>query len=167
MSADVRSIAELRDWHANLVTFRSSLLEALSSIEMEVRRAYEWLSEMIATWQRRLRDCEDEVVRCKAELSQRKFPMWDGRMPDTTVQEEALRRAKAKLEYCDDQIHRCRAWMGKLPKLVEETYEGPARRLTNALEIDLPNGLTLLARRIAALEEYANLRADFAPPPSE
>jgi hypothetical protein len=92
--------------------------------------------------------------------------MWDGRMPDTTVQEENLRKAKAKLQYCEDQVAKCRKWLAKLPKMIEETYEGSARRLQNALEIDLPNGMSLLNRRITALEEYADLRADYAPPPS-
>jgi hypothetical protein len=167
MSADVRSIAELREWHAALTTYRSGLLEALSSVDMEIRRAFDWLSEMISLWQRRAKDAEDDVVQAKAELAQRKFPMWDGRMPDTTVQEENLRKAKAKLQYCDEQVVICRKWHAKLPKMIEETYEGASRRLLNALEIDLPNGMSLLNRRVAALEAYADLRADYAPPPSE
>ena len=166
MAAEVRSIDELRDFHAGLTTYRATLLEAMSSVQMEIRRAFDWLDDMANTWQRRIRDAELDVVQCKAELAQRKFPMWDGRIPDCTVQEEALRRAKAKLEYCQEQVHICKKWHAKLPKMIEETYEGASRRLLNGLEIDLPNGLSLLARRITALESYADLRADYAPPPS-
>jgi len=166
MAADVRSIAELRDYHASLTTYRATLLESLSSVQMEIRRAFGWLDEMASMWHRRIADSAQDVVQCKAELAQRKFPMWDGRTPDCSVQEEALRRAKAKLEFCEDQVRRCKSWQGKLPKMIEETYEGASRRLHNGLEIDLPNGLTLLARRISALEAYADLRPDYAPPPS-
>lgn len=166
MAADVRSIDELRDYHASVVTYRATLLEALSSVQMEIRRAFDWVEEQGTLWQRRIRESDDEVVRCKAELSQRQFPMWDGRIPDCTVQEEALRRAKAKLQFCEEQVRLCKKWIGKLPKMIEETYDGASRRLLNGLEIDVPNGLSLLARQISALEAYADLRADYAAPPS-
>lgn len=166
MAADVRSIAELRDFHAGLITYRSMLQDAMASIDQEIRRAFDWMAEMKSVWQHRASEAYDDVVKCKAELSARKVPRFDGRMPDCSVQEEALRRAKAKLEYCEDQVKICQKWINKLPKEIEEAYEGAARRLGNALEIDMANGLTLLGRRLEALEAYADLRADFAPAPS-
>ncbi len=166
MEADVRSIDAVRDWHAALAGYGEMLAEALAGVEMEIRRANEWLDEQRERWRRSIRECEDEVTRAKAELSQRKLPTWDGRDPDCTVQERNLRRAKAHLEHAEDQVERCRQWMGRLPKLIDETYTGSSRRLANLLEADLPKWLADLSRRIMALEAYAEERLDYAPAPS-
>ena len=71
-----------------MTNYADSLAEALAGVELEIRRAFEWLDEQQALWKQAIRDCEEEVVRAKAELSQRKFKTWDGREPDCTVQEK-------------------------------------------------------------------------------
>src|SRR5262245_54452305 len=165
-SADVRSIDAVREWHAALTAYGENLSEALAGVEMEIRRGADWLQDQLALWQRAVRQCEQEVVQAKAELAARKFPDWSGREPDTTVQEKALREAKARLEHAEDQVQKVRSWIGRLPKAVDEVYSGPARRLGNFLEVELPKGLAILDRRIAALESYAGLRPDYAPGPN-
>ncbi len=166
MEADVRSIDAIREWHAALANYGDTLGEALAGVEMEIRRAHDWLGEQLARWQRAIRDFEDEVTRAKAELSQRKFVNWDGREPDCTVQEKNLRIAKARLEHCEDQVVKCRQWLSRLPKLVDETYGGSGRRLANFVEGEVPRALADLVRRIGALDSYSGQRPDYAPTPS-
>ena len=79
MSADVRSIAALRDWHAALTGYGEALAESLAGVELELRRGFDWIDEQLGRWQKAVRDCEEEVVQAKAELSARKFTGWDGR----------------------------------------------------------------------------------------
>lgn len=165
-AADVRSIDALREWLIALANYRSSAMEVLSGVEMEIRRAYDWLEDQAKRWKSAVKDCEEEVLKAKNELSGRKFADATGRMPDTTVQERNLRRAKARLEQAEEQVQKCRSWHMRLPKLIEEAYSGPARRLTTFIEVDVPNAMALLDRRIAALESYAELKPDFAPAPS-
>ena len=164
--ADVRSIDAVLEWHAALTNYGHTLAEAMSGVEVEIHRANEWLHEQLVRWQRAIRDCEDEVVQAKAELAARRFPGFDGRMPDTSTQEKNLRKAKARLEHAEEKVLVIRSWIGKLPKAIDEVYRGPAHRLVNFLEAELPRGLALLDRRIAGLESYAGLRADYAPGPS-
>ena len=71
--------------------------------------------------------------------------------------------AAARLEQAEEQIEKCRAWGLKLPKLVDETYRGPANRLNLFLEGDLAKAVALLEKQLASLEAYAGLRKDFAP----
>jgi hypothetical protein len=162
MSADVRSIAALRDWHAVLTGYGETLAESLAGVELELRRGFDWLDEQLGRWQKAVRDCEEAVVQAKADLSARKFTGWDDREPDTTVQERDLRRAKARLEYAEDQVRVVRGWIARLPKLIDELYRGPATRLTGFLEADLPRGLAALGRKVETLETYTGLRTDFA-----
>ena len=163
--ADVRAIDALREWLAALATYRSDAAESLSGIRVEISRGLEWVSEQLHLWQRAIRVCEDEVVQAKAELSAKRFPNYDGRMPDTTVEERNLRRAQAKLEHAENQVRVCRKWIGQLPKLVDEAFSGPANRLANLLDAEVPRGAALLERRVEALERYTEQRTDYAATP--
>jgi hypothetical protein len=162
-AADVRSLDALRDFHAALCVFRTDAIEALSSIVLSIRRAQDWMAEQSQFWQRAIRACEEEIFQAKQELAQRKFPGWSGRPPDTTVQEENLRKAKAKLAYAQEKLEVTRRWMTRFPVQVSEAYEGPSRALAATLETDLPRGLAMLERRVVALEEYLALKAPPAP----
>lgn len=174
MPADVRDIDVLREWLAALATYRSEAGEALVGLRVEIGRGIEWVNEQLHLWQRSIRKFDDAVVQAKAELAAKRFPDFNGRMPDTTVEERNLRRAVARLEHAQEQVVVCRRWLTALPKVVDEVFHGPAQRLANLLEADLPRGAAVLDRRIDALERYANLRTDYsgsgssappAPPP--
>jgi HEPN domain-containing protein len=164
-SADVRSIDALRDWLAALAKYRSAVQDTLSGMQMEIRKAHDWLESQGQLWKTIVRDCEDELLRAKNELRQRKYSTdLSGREPDTTVQERNLRRAEARLEFAQEKVETCRRWVMKLPKVVEESYDGAARRLANFTDVDLQNAMALLDRQITALENYAGLRRDFTTP---
>ena len=162
-AADVRSLEALRDMHTSMCVFRTDAMESLSSIELAIRRAQDWIAEQSQFWQRAIRACEDEVFQAKMELSQRKYPGYSGRPPDTTVQEENLRKAKAKLAHAQEKLEITRKWAIKFPNQVSEAYEEPGRQLMATLESDLPKGLAMLERRVIALEEYIALKAPPAP----
>jgi len=162
--ADVQAIEALEDWHNALCLFREEALESLNSITLEVRRAFDWVDEEAKAWHREAREAEEDVVRAKAELAHRKTKDFSGRIPDTSVQEENLARAKARLRFAGDQIEVCRHWVTKLPKMVSEEYEGTARRVGTFLDIDLPAALARLNARIEALHRYTGVKpAEPAP----
>ena len=162
--ADVQAIDALQDWHNALCLFRDEALDALGSINLEIRRAFDWIEEEKKAWQQEVRVAEDEVYQAKAELKQRKTPDFGGRIPDTSVQEKALARAKARLEYAEEQIDVCRRWAAKLPKLISEEYEGPSRRLGTFLDMDLAKAIADLSSRIEALHRYTQVQPASAPP---
>src|SRR5262245_4506852 len=162
--ADVQAIDALQDWHNSVVLFREEALEALASINLEVRRAFDWIDEEAKAWHREVREAERDVVQAKAELSRRKTPNFAERIPDTSVQEENLARAKARLRFAEDQVDICRKWSVRLPKMVSEEYEGPSRRLGNFLEADLPVAIAQLAARIEALHRDIQVAPVRAPP---
>ena len=166
MSADVLSIPALRDWLAALAVYRSDLGEALAGIQIELRRGIDWVGEQLALWQREVRAAEEAVTQAKAELAARKFPGWDGRMPDTTVQERNLRRAQARQEHAEEQVIRCKKWIARLPKMIEEVYTGPSHRLQLLLEGDVEQGAAQLGRRLESLERYTGDRTDYSSAPS-
>lgn len=158
--ANVNAIDVLQDWHAALCVYRTEALEALASINLEIQRAEFWLDERLQFWQREARDADEDVIRCKAELANRRFPDFSGRIPDCSQQEENLWRAEARLEHAREQIDVVRHWYTKMPKLVEEAYSGSAHHLMNFLEGDLLRGLAQLKHQIRSLDAYVNLRTE-------
>ncbi len=107
-SASVHSLQALYDWHAALCIFRTEAVESLSGIALEIQRADSWLDDQLRHWQNEVRDAEEDVVRYKTELSNRKFPDFSGRIPDCSVQEEALWKAEDYLDHAPTSS-RCQA----------------------------------------------------------
>jgi hypothetical protein len=163
--ADVQAIDALQDWHNALCLFRDEAVDALGMINLEVRRAFDWVDEERKAWQQEVKLAEQDVYQAKIELAQRKHQDFAGRIPDTSVQEKALARARARLEYAEDQIEVCRRWALRLPKMISEEFEGPARRLGNFLEADLPRAVADLGSRIESLHRYTQVQPVSAPPP--
>jgi hypothetical protein len=156
--AAVHSIELLQEWHAALCIFRTEAMESLSAIALEIQRTDAWLDEKLRGWQREARDAEELVVRYKAELANRRFPDFSGRIPDCSLQEENLLKAERRLEYARDQIDIVHRWYTRMPKLVEEASSAPSRHLANFLEGELPRALAVLTERIRSLEAYVNVQ---------
>jgi hypothetical protein len=152
-SANVTAIDAINDLRAALVCFGEEAAEAVAAAEAEIRRTEEWLEDQLKYWQHEVRLGEDEVFHAKTELTRRKMMNFGGRPVDTTDQELALHRAKARLEHAEDQVEVTRHWLRLWPKAVIE-YRGPSGQLKGVLEGDLPRACALLDRKIAALEAY-------------
>jgi hypothetical protein len=155
-SARVFSLDALVDLKATLCTFTSEAREALSAVEMEIRRNQVWLDGQLAHWRDMVRRCEDEVFQARQELTRRRMMRIGDRPPDTTEQEEALQLAQARLAHAEDKVETTRRWLRVLPQAIIE-YEGPARQLSGMLEADMPKADALLESKIVALEAYVQL----------
>ncbi|MFO0936016.1 MAG: hypothetical protein U0798_05800 [Gemmataceae bacterium] len=164
--ADVREIDAVRDWLAALKTFREAAENSIVGTDQEIRRGYDWIEDQLKLWQKSLKDDEERVHLAKMELSGRQIPNHDGKYPDTTLQKRNLNRAIARRDHTEEKIDQCRRWLSKLPKAIDESYTGSARRLQGLLEAELPKACLDLDRRIAALEAYAGMKMDYSPAPS-
>jgi multidrug resistance efflux pump len=159
-SAHVQSVAALAEFRAALVQFRAEALDGVASLQLDVRRARDWLVDQRRYWERMARECHDELTQAKTELSRKKIVPPGDRQPDTTQEEENLRRARARFTHAEEKVEHCRRWHGVLERSIEE-FEGPTRRLGTRLELDLPKAAAVLERMIARLESYIGA----APPP--
>ncbi len=155
-SARVTSIEALKAFRESLCAFRVQAKEALCATELEIRRVFEWLNHQLKDWQRMVRQCQEEVLRAKNELVQRKYSKADGR--GYTDQELALERAQKRLHEAEDKVERTRHWIRVLPRAVTE-YEGPSRQLAGMLDAELAQGIVFLEQKIATLEAYVLLLA--------
>jgi chromosome segregation ATPase len=163
-SAEVASIAALRDFHVSLTIFQEEVHKAVAAADMEIRRGQNWIDDRLRSWERAQRDFSEEVSRAKLALQSRKlFKLWD-RPPDCTEQEEALDLAERRLEHAEERIASCKKWRMQYLKAVEE-FEVPLRRLQNLADADLGRGKALLARMSEVLESYTDLAPTALPDP--
>src|SRR5262249_41591649 len=125
-------------------------------VAMEIRRVENWLDDQRKYWTRTAQECEDQVFQAKQELARRRMMRIGDRPPDTTEQEEILRRAQARLEYAEDKLEHTKRWLRQFPEHVIEC-EGPLNMLTGIVEADLPKADALLEQKIAALEAYVQI----------
>lgn len=161
--AGVRSLDALKDWYASLSLFRAESQEAQTSLSLSLQRAADYLTRQQVFWKGQIRKFEEEVSQAKIALSQRRWKDKDGHHPDSTVQEEDLELAKARLLDAEEHLEATRRWQGKLPTLIHDVYDGPAHRLAFYLDIDLAKALADLAKQLAALEQYLGLQPTNAP----
>jgi hypothetical protein len=157
-SARVTSLEALREFRGSLSRFGHDAKEAVCATELEIRRVFDWLEAQLKTWQKEVRDRQEEVVRAKAELIQRQYGKRDGYGAGTTDQEIALEKASRRLQEAEGKVEKIRQWRNLLPRAVAE-YEGPARQLMGMLDADLPRGIAILDQKIDALDAYMTTAA--------
>ncbi len=158
-SARVTSIETVERFRNALCEFGKDVQDSLGAAEMQIHRTFDWLAERLKYWQHQIRVREEELVRAKIELTSRKFANRDGKGAGITDQEKAFRKAQARLKEAEDKVACCRRWHPLLEHAVKE-YQGPARQLSSAMDIDLVHSLALLDQKLAALDAYLRL----APP---
>lgn len=154
--ARVSSIEALAAWKEAVCLFGDTGKDALIAVEMELRRAFDWLEEQAKHWRFEVRRREEQVLQAKNELTRKKMMPIIGKHPDTTEQEKALRKAQLRLAEAEEKIETCRRWAIELRRCAEE-YLGTAHQLSGWLEGDLPRATAALEQRITALEQYASM----------
>jgi DNA repair exonuclease SbcCD ATPase subunit len=156
--AQVRSVDAIRDFLAALQQFREDGQEALCSADMEIRRMQDWLREQLKSWSKEVRDCEEELIQAKNELSRRQTIYVGDKPPDCTEQKKRVQFCRARLEHAEEKVATTRRWIPEMDRLNDEYY-GPARQLAGFLDSNMLTAFAVLERKIAALEAYLALTA--------
>lgn len=155
--AGVHSIEALADFKAALAGFKAQANDALSEMELEIRRANDWLRhDQLNYWQSEVRHRQDEVAQAKADLDRSRISATFGRTPDCTDQKVALKKARLRLEDAERKVDAVRHWSRVVEKETAE-YLGPAQQLANLLAGHLPQAIEELERMMVALESYVAL----------
>ncbi len=163
MSAQLHSLERLLDFQAALATFTHHAKEAMSGMEVDIRRTLQWLEQQLALWHAEVRRAEEEVFKAKQELARRRMMRIGDRHADTTEQEIALAKAQQRLGYAEEKEAACRRWLRALPEAIDE-YQGFAVNYQSILETDMPRMHAFLDRKMDLLEAYMQVAP--APPPA-
>jgi hypothetical protein len=141
-----------------LVAFIDYVSDALTELSAEMRRAQEWLEhDRPAYWRNQIRLGSDHVHEAQQALHRcLMFPV-AGERPSCSEERAALKKAQARLAYCEQKSERVRHWQQTLRHELFE-YEGRISQLVKLVEIDVPQAIGVLNRIMRHLEEYNAVR---------
>jgi len=153
--ARVISIDALLTMQAALGRFERDLRAALDDLEMEVRRALQWIQQDAPQyWQQEVRQGWERVAEARVQLQQamtmRRVAEHD---PSCVEEKKALEKARRRLQLAQEKADAVRHWRHSVEKAVND-YLAARGQLTGWLEADLPQARTALKHMLAALESY-------------
>ena len=161
--AKVTSIDVIEHFAAALKGFGEDAKTALDGVDMELRRALNWIQrEQKDFWTQRIRRGWDEVNIARKEL-ERKMMFYPGDdRPSCHDERLALEAAKRRLQLAQQKLEAVKHWSHRAEREVNE-YIGAVQQLRRWMEFDLPQGQADLARMARALEDYVALQSSAEP----
>ncbi len=140
----------------SLATFALETRQALGEVEMEARRALDWIThDRPAYWQAEIRRSTEAVARAKDELAQsRTYKRIDEYVPSCAEEKKLLEMAKRRLEYAEAKLETVRKWSRAAQQAVDK-FKGPIQRFAAVFDGDIPQALAVLDRMSDALARYA------------
>jgi hypothetical protein len=162
-SANVRSLQAIRDFRVAMANFGDDARNALSSVEMEIRRTRDWLQrDQYAYWQSQVKRRLEEVSIARTELHRRKLSQQGSDAVSDTEQKENLRLAQRRLEEAERKVALIKKWVPILEHAISE-YHSAAQPLGDRLSGQFVSSLALLERMVVSIESYLALEAPSAP----
>jgi hypothetical protein len=159
-SAKVHSTEAIRDFRIALTNFAEDARNALSSVEMEIRRTRDWLTrDQMMYWQTAVKRGNEHVSMARTELHRRRLSQQNSDVISDTEQKENLRAAQRRLEEAEAKVKKVKSWIPVLEHAIAD-YHSASQPLGDRLTGSLVNSLTLLDRMLASLDAYLTL----APP---
>jgi hypothetical protein len=166
-AAWVKSIDALQSMSAAVECFHSDASSALDDLDMEIRRALQWIGEDCRQyWKEEVRRRWDRVTEAKQQLEHAQtFRRIEGQKSSCIEEKKALAAAKRHLDLAQDKLKAISHWVVAIERAVNE-YRGIRSHLLNWLDADFPRAVAALSRMIANLENYVRspMPVDDLPP---
>ncbi len=157
-AANVHSLEAIEAVRRALQLFDEQVAEALTELGSEMRRMLDWLEhDRPRHWRTQVRKATDQVHDAQQALHRcLMFPIADER-PSCYEERMELKKAQARLAYCQEKEHRVRHWQRTVQHELFE-YEGRISQLVRLVEIDMPQSLGVLTKIVRHLEDYQSGR---------
>jgi hypothetical protein len=153
-SANVQSLESIEAVRRAMMWFDEQVADALTELGAEMRRMLDWLEhDRPRFWKAQVRKAHDQVHEAQQALHRcLMFPIADER-PSCYEERMDLKKAQARLAYCQGKEERVRHWQRTVRQELFE-YEGRISQLVRLVEVDMPQALGVLTRIVRRLEEY-------------
>jgi|GEM_PF-552922 len=161
-SAKVRSIQSLKDFRVALVTFTEEARNALSGVDMELKRMRDWLErDQLSYWQMQVKRRHEAMMMARTELYRRRISQQGSDAISDTEQKEALKEAERRLKVAEEKVAAVKKLIPIFHHAMAE-YVSRASPLADHLSGGMDRSLGSLAKMIDSLEAYLALNAPAA-----
>jgi|KBSSwiStaDraftv2_1062776.scaffolds.fasta_scaffold509629_3 hypothetical protein len=148
----------LKEVKAALADFTESVGQTLASVDADINRISQWLTQdRPAYWKREVRKCEDAVAHAQTDIMRKRIIA--APEPASVVEEQkVLNRARQRLAEAQRKLDNVRRWA---PVWEREAllYKTACRGLTEASHRDIPAAAARLDAMMTSLEAYLRLAA--------
>lgn len=157
--AKVHSSEAIEAVRRALMSFVEQVSDALTELSAEMRRMQDWLEhDRPRYWKAQVRRAFDLAHEAQQALHRcLMFPIANER-PSCTEERTALKKAQARLVYCQEKEDRVRYWQRTMRHEMFE-YEGRISQLVRLVEVEVPQAIGVLNKILLNLEEYHAVRA--------
>jgi hypothetical protein len=162
-SANVLSVQALKDFKNAMINFGEEARNALSGVDMELRRMRDWLErDQLGYWQAQVKRRSEEVMQARSDLHRRKITQQGSDAVSDAEQKEALREATRRLRVAEDKVALIKRLIPALQRAIAE-YHSHSQPLGDHLSGGFERSLASLERMIAALDAYLATAVPTAP----
>jgi len=160
MAANVHTLAALSDFRSELCTFIVEARQALAALEMEARRAVEYIThDQAQAWQGELRRGREKVQQCKLEIhNTRTFKRIGNYTPSCIDEKKELGKAERRLQVAELKVEAVRHW-GRVAEQAFREFQARLAQFVSLLDGELPKGVSALDRMLLSLESYLAVQA--------
>jgi hypothetical protein len=163
-AANVLSTQTLKDFKNTLINFGEEARNALSGVEMELRRTRDWLErDQLGYWTAQVKKRNEELMQARADLHKRKISQQGSDAVSDSEQKEALREAQRRLRIAEEKVDLIKKKL--IPFLHHEIaeYHSHSQPLGDHLSGGFERSIGAMEKMVVALESYLALRAPSAP----
>lgn len=162
-SAKVLSVEAIKDFRIALINFVEEARNALSGVDMDLRRMREWLErDQLSYWQMQVKRRHEAMMMARTELHRRQIAQQGSDAVSDTEQKEALREAQRKLRAAEEKVEAVKRLIPVFHHAVSE-YASHATPLADHLSGGVERSLSSLERMVQSIESYLALQAPSAP----
>ncbi len=162
-SANVQSVQTLKDFKVAMITFAEDARNALSGVEMDLRKMRDFLErDQLGYWQAQIKRRNEEVMQARSDLHRRKISQQGSEAVSDTEQKEALREAMRRLRVAEEKVALVKKLIPQLHHAIAE-YHSHSQPLGDHLTGGFERSVQTLERMVLALEAYIATTAPSAP----
>ncbi len=153
--ARLTRIDAVQEMAAAVDAFRNEATAALENLDMEIRRALEWIHhDRHEHWDHQVRRGWERITEARVQLQQAMTARRIGNHDPACVDEKkALARAQQRFETAQRKVEAVRHCARAIDHAVDE-YRGARTPLSGWLETEAPKALAALRRMMDNLEDY-------------
>ena len=165
-SANVTSIDAVRAFRAALVKFEENARDAVTCLQLEIRRAVTWIEvDRRRYWPEQVKQASEELAEARNALERCQLKYGSEAAPSCYEQKKDYERAKRRLRYCEDQVRKVKQWTQIIRQELTQ-FNGQMAQMTTCIDTDLPRAIAAIGNMLNALERYAQATGNAAPRPA-
>lgn len=154
-SANVTSIEAVHAFRAAMVKFEEDARDSIVSLELEIRRAVNWIEvDRRRYWPAQVKKASEEMAQARNALERCQLKYGSEEAPSCYEQKKNYERARRRLRYCEDQVRLVKQWIQTIRHELT-LFDGQLAEMRLSVDSELPRAIAALTNLLNALERYA------------